>query len=72
MNKKIYNYMYAKRCFSIHDISKSLHIGEFEVLKIINNFIIYGIVKLETPIPLGINNDNSCYYSLTGKRYIDN
>ena len=72
MKKKIYDFMCGKHNLSIHDISTSLCIDEVKVFSVINEFLTDGIVKLEKIVPIDINNDESCYYTLTGKSYKEN
>lgn len=72
MKKKIYDFMCGKHNLSIHEISASLGIDEVKVFNAINEFLTDGIVKLEKIVPIDINNDESCYYTLTGKSYKEN
>ncbi len=72
MKKKIYDFMCGKHNLSIYEISASLGIDEIKVLSVINEFLNDGIVRLGKIVPIDINNDESCYYTLTGKSYKEN
>lgn len=72
MNKKIYNSIKAKNySVTINELSTELSIDGIEVLKAVLELREQGYIKQDTPIPLSVNNDSSCRYSVTGKEYLE-
>lgn len=72
MNKKIYNSIKAKNySVTINELSTGLSISGIEVLKAVLELREQGYIKQDTPIPLSVNNDISCRYSVTGREYLE-
>ncbi len=69
MEKIIYNYIKGNEVVSIHDISKSLSLPEIFVLKTVLELRKEGFIIIYPPVPLDINNNESCYYGTTSKEY---
>lgn len=72
MKKSVFNYVLNHRNTDIHAIAKALNLEEMQVLKVINELIKDSYIQMDTPTPLCTNNQNSCYYSVTGKQFADN
>lgn len=69
IKEEIYNYLTTNSHSTIDKIANELKIDSFLVLSTINELIEKGCVKMDEPVPLSLSNNNSCYYSCTGKDY---
>ncbi len=69
IKKEIYNYLATNSHASVNIIAKELKIEGNKVLLYLNELIKQGYVKMDEPVPLSLSNNNSCYYSCTGKDY---
>lgn len=72
MKKSVYEYICTHSGTDIHAVAKALNLDEMQVLKVINELLKESYIKMETPIPLGTSNQDSCFYSATGKAFADN
>lgn len=71
MKKKIYDYICKHDHVCVPEISKALNSDGLKVLRIVNELSRDGYIEMSAIVPLGPNNDNSCYYSATGKKYVE-
>ncbi len=69
MKKYVYDYILSNPHVSIHEIASALAIQELETLKLVRILEKDGYVRMDSPIPLSQANNNSCFYSATGKEY---
>ena len=69
MRRKVYDFIRTKGRSSATDIQNALNIDGVDVLKILENLNSQGLTRICPPIPLGLNNDCSCYYIITTKEY---
>ena len=69
MKKLVYDYIKEYNHVSIHDIASEIKKEEIEILKTVLILEKEGYIKMDTPVPLSIDNDESCYYSITNKKY---
>ena len=69
MEKRIYDYIKEKKVVSIHDVSEHLNLPEISVLKSVEELRRKRFLKMCTPVPLSISNNESCFYTTTSKVY---
>ena len=71
MKKRVYDYLQQHPHADINKISAELHENALDVLNTVNSLITDGYVKMNTPVNVDLYNYNSCYYSTTGKGFIE-
>ena len=71
MKKKVYEFIKTHPHSSANKVAASLDLPGFEVLKAIHELEKKAYLKMDTPVPLSQTNDNSNYYSATGKPFVE-
>lgn len=69
MKKEIYEFIHSNPHVSIHKVADCLNLKEIDVFETINELCNENYVQMDTPVPLSLNNDESSYYSATGKMF---
>lgn len=69
MKKKVYDFIKTHPHSSSNAVAQALDLPGFEVLKAIHELEKKAYLKMDTPVPLSQTNDNSNYYSATGKPF---
>ena len=69
MKKKVYNFIKSHPHSSANKVAVSLNLPGLDVLKTIHELMKESFLKMDSPIPLSPGNDNSNYYTVTGKPY---
>lgn len=71
MKKQVYDYIRNHQHTNLHDIAKTLRAAELDVHIAIDTLLNEGYIRIDSSVPLSGTNDSSCYYSVSGKEYID-
>lgn len=71
MKKRVFDYIKENKGSDLHEIAKAISEDEMKVLKAINDLSNEGYICLCPPVPLSINNSDSCRYMAIKKDYTE-
>lgn len=71
MKKKVFDYVKENPGVSIHAISKAINEREIDILKAIDALLEEGFICLGAPIPLSLDNSDSCRYKALKAEYTE-
>ena len=69
MKRKVLEYIAAHPHSNANTVAQNLDLPALDVLKTIHELERKAYVKMDVPVPLSTFNDNSNYYSATGKPF---
>lgn len=69
MRKQIYEFIKAHKWVTVVDVVEALNINGNEVVATIMELQKEGFLQQSPAIPLGVDDDGSCYYQATNKPY---
>lgn len=70
--KKVYEYIKKHNPVDANSIAVALNITGTDALSIIEQLRVSGYVKMISPIPLSLESNGSCYYTITEKEFPEN